>query len=99
MLVADTKDDKSELALQAQVLECGKAVRNSDLGAKGVLVYLPTGGGKTRVALEIALAEVERGGAVSTYCHQWLRETIRLKIYSVSLPYLLCPHPIRCSSW
>lgn len=33
-------------------------------GARGVLVYLPTGGGKTRVALEIAVKEAARGGAV-----------------------------------
>ena len=35
------------------------------LSSRGVLVYLPTGGGKTRVAIELALKEVRRGGKVS----------------------------------
>jgi len=32
--------------------------------SRGVLAYLPTGGGKTRVALELTLLEVARGGTV-----------------------------------
>lgn len=32
--------------------------------SRGVLAYLPTGGGKTRVALELTMLEVARGGTV-----------------------------------
>lgn len=49
---------------------CRRVWEHWNNGRRGVLVVLPTGGGKTCTAMEIVCRELERGGRVAWFAHR-----------------------------